>query len=266
MVKETGARRHVKSRWRVNLDLRAPSSVAGKKGFERLRVAGKPNGVLGDGRAWLVCDAESISQGEGKGSILDAEVVGGIHPTICEAKQEVKNVEGVLVPDMTRRWTVMEQTDEEEWWELVEWLDLVALGSPRVVGGDQVDTYMSRYSVPQPATKGNLRVLKWEGLLSSEWMTSLLIEIIKLSRARKSTHWIALSATGHQTEAVGGVDGYTVLLQPGQVGGPVEKNGEDVQQQADTMDLEGKDAEVMDHEGTGLQHCVCFQFIDSVVT
>ena len=255
----------MKSRWRVDVDLRAPSSVAGRKGFERLRSAGRPEGVLGGGRCWLLCDAGSVSDGKESGDVLEGEVLGGLHPTVCEAEQEVRSVDGALVPDVLGTGVGMEQMDEEEWWELVEWLDLVALGSPRVGVGNRVDPYISRYSVPVHATKGNLGLVKWEGLLSSEWMTKLLIEIIKLSRVHKSKEWVALSATGHQTEALGGADGYTIVLQPSEKALVGDKDGGDMPQQADTMEMDEKNEHDREEEGTGLQHCICVPFIDSVV-
>ena len=273
VVKATGARRHVGSRWRVEVDLTAGSSAVGKKGFERLRRAGRAEGgVLGGGRCWvLVCDVgESGSDGkEGRGdvTVLDEEVLGGLHLTVCEAKQEeVRTIQGVLVPEVLRNGPGMGvDMDEEEWWEVVEWLDLVALGSPRIEEGDEVDPYISRYSVPEPATKGNMRILKWEGLLTSEWLTRLLIEIVKLSRAHKSMDWVALSATGHQTEAVGGVDGYTIVLQPSEKTLPGDRDVDGAPGQTDTMGMDEKNDQGENEEGTGLQKCICFHFIDSVV-
>ena len=261
VLKETGARKHVKSRWRVDVDLRAPGSVQGKKGFDKLKAAASKEGALGKGRCWLVADAEAVRDESEVGG-LEGEAIRGLHPTMCAAKKEVKSMERVLVPDRLISGQ-RHELDEEEWWELVEWVDLVALGSPRVMENDKVDSYISRYSVPEPTVTRNLKVMKWEGLMSSEWLTRLLTEVIKQSRISKSKDWVALSVTGHATEAVGGIDGYTIVLQPSE--SRTQKTEHEKQLQPEAMDLDEKTGDRIGMEGAGLQHCDCFQFIDSVM-
>jgi ribonuclease P/MRP protein subunit RPP40 len=68
---------------------------------------------------------------------------------------------------------------QESLYELLEYVDLLQLGSPRVQSTDQVDPFISRYSVPETSSDGevetqNVRVLKWEGLISVQWMLTLL--------------------------------------------------------------------------------------------
>ena len=261
VIKETAARRHVKTRWRVEYDLRDPSCVEGKKGFEKLKSAGRSEGVLGQGRCWLVADVEGMGGGEAEGRLK--EVLGSLHPTVCEAKAEVQSMERMLVPDVLRTGIGIETLDEEEWWEQAEWLDLVALGSLSVKEWHAADPNISRYSVPEPATARNLRVMKWDGLMSSEWITKLVIELIKQSRICKSNDWLALSVAGHETGAVGGVDGYTIVLPPCDKKAESPNNGDGTQRQDDAMQLDTTD-EAASTDGSGLQHCICFQFIDSV--
>jgi len=68
--------------------------------------------------------------------------------------------------------------DGEDCYELVEWLDLVTLDSSRVTpsSGGQPDSYISRYTLPEGSLPRDVRVVEWQGLLSSKWMTKLLIE------------------------------------------------------------------------------------------
>lgn len=69
---------------------------------------------------------------------------------------------------------------EEDYSDLSEWLDLLALGSPRITGDDVIDPYLCRYSPPGGGspTSGDLRVVQWQGLLSSNWVTELLVLIM----------------------------------------------------------------------------------------
>lgn len=74
--------------------------------------------------------------------------------------------------------------DFEEWaLETYEWISLVGLGSPRVLSSDTIDTYLSRYRVPNaaaalesPRTKCMV-ALTWTGLLPGEWIRDLFIQI-----------------------------------------------------------------------------------------
>lgn len=64
--------------------------------------------------------------------------------------------------------------------ELAEWLAMVALESPRVTADDKIDPYLSRYSVPDAdnSTPSDLVSLEWHGLISSQWITQLLIALL----------------------------------------------------------------------------------------
>ena len=61
-----------------------------------------------------------------------------------------------------------------------EWIAMVQLGSPRVSAGDDVDSYLSRYSVPgaDGASTTDLISLKWHGLISAKWILQLFIFIL----------------------------------------------------------------------------------------
>lgn len=63
--------------------------------------------------------------------------------------------------------------DEEEYYELMEWIDVVCLGSEKVFDEDTVGD-PSRVS----AAPTMLRALTFQGLISPEWLTQMLIEIM----------------------------------------------------------------------------------------
>lgn len=60
-----------------------------------------------------------------------------------------------------------------------EWLGLVALQSPRLRVDDEIDPYLSRYSVPDrdSAVVSNAVVLQWSGFIPALWVKGLLIEL-----------------------------------------------------------------------------------------
>lgn len=63
-VAPSSGRNHIKSRFRVDLDLNLPAMQHGKKGFERVKWAFK--NVLIDSVAWLFADLEHDDISSGK--------------------------------------------------------------------------------------------------------------------------------------------------------------------------------------------------------
>ena len=63
--------------------------------------------------------------------------------------------------------------------EIYEWLSLVGLQSPRVVLGDAIDPYLSRYQVPNDNSENtmNLVTLTWTGFLPAQWVRGLFAEL-----------------------------------------------------------------------------------------
>ncbi|ETN45391.1 uncharacterized protein HMPREF1541_09222 [Cyphellophora europaea CBS 101466] len=208
-----GGRKHVKERYVVEADLRGLGMRAGKKGFERWRWAARE--ILTERRTWLGLVGMGGEEGEGVLEGLGAEWREG------EGEGRVERDVRVPVGLLTGKRSLGNlEVDEEDVWGLVEWADLVALGSPRVKDSDRVDEFVSRYELPEKESSdtvvGKVRILRWTGLLSSQWVLSLLMELVRASRVQKTRgpHWMALSVAGHQLEAVGNLDGYTIFLQP----------------------------------------------------
>lgn len=63
---------------------------------------------------------------------------------------------------------------------LSEWLAMISIESPRVSADDDVDPYLSRYSVPDVdnAKPSELVSLKWHGFASSKWIMQLLFQLL----------------------------------------------------------------------------------------
>ena len=84
----------------------------------------------------------------------------------------------VLVPDLAHPDPASSHDAFEHWsLETYEWLSLVATGSPRVLRGDTVDPFLSRYQVPDANNEKslNLVTLTWVGLIPPSWIRALLM-------------------------------------------------------------------------------------------
>lgn len=104
------------------------------------------------------------------------------HPLVKHVSPHKTLINAVLVPNISSAQEVGLDEDFEEWaLQLNEWLGLVGIESPRVVAGDSIDPYLSRYNIP--FSKGdslqprNMIRLTWFGLLPSPWIRRLFIEI-----------------------------------------------------------------------------------------
>lgn len=72
---------------------------------------------------------------------------------------------------------------QESLYELLEFLDLLHLRSPRIQSTDQVDPFISRYSIPcdfsdEKIQTCDVRILEWKGLIPAAWITTLLNELM----------------------------------------------------------------------------------------
>lgn len=86
---------------------------------------------------------------------------------------------------------------QESLYELLEYLDLLQLRSPRLRSTDSIDPFISRYSVPQtPGGKDlqphNVRVLEWKGLISAQWILILLNQLMYVILLWTSTFFASI--------------------------------------------------------------------------
>ncbi|KAK3079278.1 hypothetical protein LTS18_005260, partial [Coniosporium uncinatum] len=200
-----GGRKHVKARWVVEVNLRLPSMVYGKKGFSRLEYAFK--NVLNQSVTWLFTDLSLSSKEEGVNVGERKPPVAEFQPKEFAVRPTATRMEAIKVP-VLKEWRRL--YDEIEAEELQEWLGLAFLDSPRVREGDGIDSFLSRYSVPtfdrvEEEDKGtetrNLVRLSWHGLASPKFVLGLWIVVRKYMKME----WVALNVG-----AFGG-KGYTVM-------------------------------------------------------
>ena len=172
--------------------------VHGKKGFERIVWACK--NVLVDAVSWLFYD---FGKGNGEAtareraflkkiqrqmnaSLFEQSESGEVplaqhHPSTKSIPPIKTEVMSVLVPPLDEPLKSTSSTAfEDEAVDLLEWLGLVALESPRVQHNDSVDPYLCRYGIPNEdrAVNSDLTKVRWSGLIPAPWIRSLFIECL----------------------------------------------------------------------------------------
>ncbi|KAJ5138635.1 Ribonuclease P Rpp40 [Penicillium bovifimosum] len=190
----SGGRKHAKERFLVELNLRLPSMLHGKKGFERIVWAFE--NVLNQRMAWLFHNLESKPGGAEE---IDNEKI--ITPPFCQNEQALEE---------------MVEADLQEYCgSLSEWIAMVQMNSPRVSADDNIDPYLSRYAVPDADESRALDLvkLKWHGLISSQWVMQLFLNLLQNTKTSNSS-WFVLAAAALGKEAVEGRDGFTVMAIP----------------------------------------------------
>lgn len=102
---------------------------------------------------------------------------------------------------------------------IYEWLSLLRLESPRVLSGDQIDPYLSRYQVPgdnsEQVQATKLCRITWQGFFSSDWARQTLVDVIL---ALPSKTWFSFSATTFSTGLVAENSECTFLRLPNSPG------------------------------------------------
>jgi len=161
-----GGRKHIKARYAIEFNLRLPSMLHGKKGFERLVWAAK--NVLNERVSWLFFDFQAS-----KGVSPLAEH----HPIHRAAKPDVQKLKAVKIPPMTLPTSDDSDVFQEDCMDILEWFDLGGLGSPRIDVTDSLDPYLSSYTIPSAdmATEGNLVCITWHGFIPGIWVRNLFM-------------------------------------------------------------------------------------------
>ncbi|CAI7612526.1 unnamed protein product [Penicillium palitans] len=208
----SGGRKHAKERFLVELNLRLPSMLHGKKGFERIVWAF--TNVLTQSMAWLFHDLESNS-GLDEGN----KPINKVQPQLITCEPQEIDHEQILTPPFYENGKVLEEMSEGDLQEhsgsLSEWLAMVQMASPRLSREDDVDPYLSRYAVPDAdeSQACDLMSLKWHGLISSRWIMQLFLNLLQSTKA-SNLSWFALAVATLGKEAVEGRDGFTVMVFP----------------------------------------------------
>ncbi|KAK7221916.1 hypothetical protein V2G26_009919 [Clonostachys chloroleuca] len=196
--------RGLKPRWIVTYDLRSPSMLHGKKGFDRLMYACKK--VLNQQMKWLFSDV---------GQSIDSGLLEKLSATRIDVKPEVIQHIKTTQVALNMPASVLAEGDRTDLElvasDLYEWLSLVRLESHRIAANDDVDPYISRYKAPD-GTDDEMEVCKitWQGFMSTSWIRQLLAETIT---HHSSQSWLSFSATELSTD-VAGVHNELMLLRP----------------------------------------------------
>ncbi|KAJ5203053.1 hypothetical protein N7449_005132 [Penicillium cf. viridicatum] len=208
----SGGRKHAKERFLVELNLRLPSMLHGKKGFERIVWAF--TNVLTQSMAWLFHDLES-NTGLDEGN----KPINKVQPQLITCEPQEIDHEQIITPPFYENGKVLEEMSEGDLQEhsgsLSEWLAMVQMASPRLSGEDDVDPYLSRYAVPDAdeSQAYDLMSLKWHGLIPSRWIMQLFLNLLQSTKA-SNLSWFALAVATLGKEAVEGRDGFTVMVLP----------------------------------------------------
>ncbi|KAF2706656.1 hypothetical protein K504DRAFT_437416 [Pleomassaria siparia CBS 279.74] len=206
---EDGGKKHQKSRWVVEFDLRATSMLHGKKLFGRLEWACE--NVLNQSLTWLfynfsLTSSESLSAGK--------EPISIHHPTIHPIMPVATRLDNVLLPIISLA-DLPNIYDQDTSLSLLEYLHLLSLGSPRICKGDRVDSFLSRYEIPEfghgLAPKNMVRI-RWRGFIPPRFARELFLSArkdgLKIAKeeqdgeggtANQEDHrWIALTANAFE--------------------------------------------------------------------
>jgi ribonuclease P/MRP protein subunit RPP40 len=175
---EDGGRKHQKMRWRVVVDLKLDSMRKGKKGFERLRWAARE--VLSESKSWVFWSGNpSFRESVGEGR----EVLSRHAPKVFALEPHVKRMEGVAVPRFEGRGNALSALyDQDDALALLEWLDMLGLGSERVRDGSDVNSHLCRYDVPDfghGLETCDLVRVRWSGFITPMFVRDLFLEVWK---------------------------------------------------------------------------------------
>lgn len=181
---EDGGRKHQKMRWRVECDFKLGSMRKGKKGFERLRWAARE--VWGESRMWVF---RSGNPSFGENVREGREVLCRHAPKVINVEPEVTTMRGVALPKLDVRDNALSGLyDQEDSLALLEWLDMLSLGSARVGQGGHVDSHLCRYDVPDfghgTATRELVRV-RWRGFITPAFVKEMFLEVWKAGYKEK---------------------------------------------------------------------------------
>ncbi|KAL4791268.1 ribonuclease P 40kDa subunit-domain-containing protein [Aspergillus venezuelensis] len=241
----TGGKKHAKERFLIELNLRLPSMLHGKKGFQRIEWAFK--NVLNEHVPWLFFDLEmdtGIAEGDTPLTKLNPEIRS------CEPVQTThKNITTPSFSEMNITNNTPESELRDTLGEVSEWFALLYLGSQRVSAEDDIDSYLCRYDAPEvdgtEPKPSNLVSLKWQGFIPPNWITQLFITLFR-ETALNTNAWFSLSASALARDAVEGKDGYTIMVLP-----TASSNADDETAQKDQI----KDG----------RHFICWEYVGASV-
>jgi ribonuclease P/MRP protein subunit RPP40 len=205
---EDGGKKHQKARWVVEFDLRNPSMQHGKKGFGRLEWAAKE--VLNQSLSCLFYNFNPTSR---ESLPAGAEPISIHQPSIQSITPTTTKASNVLCPHFTVG-DLPGIYEQEDAMALLEYIHILELESPRISRSDNIDSFLSRYEVPDfgsgTISKDFVR-LRWSGFIPPQFIRDLFLAVRKdglkgekkseegeagTQEMNKEGRWIALSAQG----------------------------------------------------------------------
>lgn len=168
----------------IELNLRLPSMVHGKHGFERIVWAFR--NVLNHSVTWLFYSLSGKNNGSGP--------IAEHQPKIVTVKSEIDTLNRARIPKPTQE---IGDEDHDLANDLLEWLSLTTMGSPRVQQKDSIDSYLSKYRVPgededMECTTQDLTILRWHGLIPATFIKGAVLAVLKAP----DTEWFGMNAVG----------------------------------------------------------------------
>jgi ribonuclease P/MRP protein subunit RPP40 len=182
----------------IEVNLRLPSMLPGKKAFDRLQWAFK--NVLDHSLAWLFYDLRSPLT-------INGEVQGALAAhasTIKVLESSPTPLPQTLCPSFQLSEDTSEEDVRDEATELLEWLSLAMSRSPRVQKDDGVDPFLCRYRPAENTAPVDLVHYQWRGFAPSAFVLKVLLAAVKASTTSVEG-WFALSGASFEGK------GYMIL-------------------------------------------------------
>ncbi|KAF3067057.1 hypothetical protein GL218_08896 [Daldinia childiae] len=204
-------KRGLKPRWVVQFDLRSPSMLHGKKGFDRLAYACK--NVFNAPVTWFFHNLSKTPVPDPLSRHYPVKYTS--HPKVSE---NISTRLPLLKPPIAILSNQNQSELDEFATDIYEWLSLVRLDSPRINIDDKIDPYLSNYTIPgapDDLQEGKLCRISWQGFIPPRWTRQTLAEVI-LALPAKS--WFSLSTTTFARDIVGDSADCTILRPPNSSG------------------------------------------------
>ncbi|KAK6495324.1 hypothetical protein TWF481_003348 [Arthrobotrys musiformis] len=242
-----------KERWVIELNLREPHMLHGRKAFDR--VLWSFTNVFKQQKAWLFCDLhqEAITQST---TPTDPSVKFLTTPTLQkQSTPSLTTSQPLTLPSFTHK--IPSKTSPEydrtvftDWTtSLHEWLALSTLPSDRLATTDTIDPLLSRYQPPTDTNPKTSKISKisWRGFIPPEYISKIFTitqETVPIDQ------WYSITSHGFQNAPIswkgrqhsvigGGMGGenlYTIL----RFANTEENDGDAAMQGTDTEDVGSK--------------------------
>lgn len=163
--------------------------VKGRKGFDRALWAAQ--NVFTDSMTWLFYDLRS-PESQASGPIKEFQ------PFIRDVDVVETRMANTVVPAFPSEFSADDEVSIEEATELLEWISLACLDSPRIRQGDCIDSFLSRYSVPSLGDADDepkamdLVKFSWHGFMPAERVAKVMMASVAASK----DEWFAVQVGG----------------------------------------------------------------------